>query len=213
MPDPINQLPDPNEFDDPIQFLRAAHVVITREVGLLDKLLADVQSQGLAESFRVKSEWLEIFHFFTNSVGQHEQDEEESLFPYLRDRVPNLGFQLPDAPIHFLTEGHELLRKRVEDLVMVWKNFQNGKAIEAADFIASGKEVISLYKDHIATEEQAVYQPANEVLSPMERIAIMDTIRHNHSKSRYTAAPHFEPPSISGNYNPIMVSRRSEDEG
>jgi hemerythrin-like domain-containing protein len=210
MSDPINRLPDPNQFDDPIQFLRAAHAVIVKELELLKKLLADVESQGLAESFRVKSEWLEIFHFFTNSVGQHEQDEEDSLFPYLRERVPNLGFQLPDAPIHFLTQGHDLLRKRVEDLVDVWKNFQNGNATDATSFIATGYELNSLYKDHIAMEEKAVYQPANEALSPMERMAIMDTIRHNHSTSRHMPAPQFEPPSVSGNYNPVIVSRRRD---
>ncbi len=210
MSDPINRLPDPNEFDDPIQFLRAAHVVIIKELDLLKKLLADVQSQGLAESFRVKSEWLEIFHFFTNSVGQHEEDEEEALFPYLRERVPNLGFQLPDAPIHFLTQGHELLRKRVKELVEVWKAFQHGAVVETERFIATGFEVNSLYKDHIAMEEKAVYQPANEALSPMERIAIMETITRNHSKSRFTEAPQFEPPTISGNFDLRFVSRRKD---
>lgn len=203
-----NQLPDPQQFDDPIQFLRAAHAVIVRELELLKKLLADVQSQGLAESFRTKSEWLEIFHFFTNSVGQHEEDEEEALFPYLRERVPNLGFQLPDAPIHFLTQGHDLLRQRVEDLVKVWREFQSGNPVEAQHFLATGYELNSLYKDHIAMEEKAVYQPANEVLSPMERMAIMDTITHNHGTSRFMQAPQFERPTISGNYDLRFVTGR-----
>lgn len=212
MAESINRLPDPQQFDDPIQFLRAAHAVIIRELELLKKLLGDVQSQGLAESFRARSEWLEIFHFFTNSVGQHEEDEEEALFPYLRERVPNLGFQLPDAPIHFLTQGHELLRKRVEELVEVWKAYQRGESVEASHFIATGFELNSLYKDHIAMEEKAVYQPANEVLSPMERIAIMDTITHNHSKSRFMQAPQFESPTVSGNYNLQFVNRRRDYE-
>ena len=211
MADPINRLPDPHQFQDPIHFLRAAHAVIVKELDLLKRLLADVQSQGLAESFRKKSEWLEIFHFFSNSVGQHEEDEEEALFPYLRERVPNLGFQLPDAPIHFLTQGHDLLRKRVEDLVEVWRSYQSGGAIEAEHFIATGYELNSLYKDHIAMEEKAVYQPANEVLTPMERLAIMDRIQHNHSKSRYMEVPQFERPSVSGNYNPIIVPRRKNN--
>jgi hemerythrin-like domain-containing protein len=208
MADPINRLPDPNKYDDPVQFLRAAHAVIIKELDLLKRLLADVQSQGLAESFRKKSEWLEIFHFFSNSVGQHEEDEEEALFPYLRERVPNLGFQLPDAPIHFLTQGHTVLMDRVEELVKVWRSFQQGEALEATHFIATGYELNSLYKDHIAMEEKAVYQPANEVLSPMERIAIMETIKHNHSKSRFMEAPQFEPPTISGNYDAVIVPRR-----
>jgi hemerythrin-like domain-containing protein len=211
MPDPINQLPDPHRYDDPIQFLRATHIVVVRELDLLGKLLDDVAAHGLAESFREKSEWLEIFHFFTNSVGQHEEDEEESLFPYVRERVPNLGFQLPEAPIHFLTQGHEALRQRVDDLVAVWKEFQSGKDHEAQSFVAAGRELISLYKDHIATEEKAVYQPANEALSPMERVAIMDMIRHNHSKSRFMPAPQFERPSVSGNYDPVLVNRRRDN--
>ncbi|HET6512397.1 MAG TPA: hemerythrin domain-containing protein [Candidatus Kapabacteria bacterium] len=208
MAEPINRLPDPQQYDDPIQFLRAAHAVIIKELDLLKKLLTDVQSQGLAESFRTKSEWLEIFHFFTNSVGQHEEDEEEALFPYLRERVPKLGFQLPDAPIHFLTQGHNLLRTRVEELVKVWRGFQKGESLEATHFIAAGYELNSLYKDHIAMEEKAVYQPANEVLSPMERVAIMDTIQSNHSKSRFMEAPQFERPTVSGNYDLQIVMRR-----
>ena len=212
MADPINRLPDPHQFDDPIQYLRAAHAVIIKELDLLKKLLADVETLGLAESFRAKSEWLEIFHFFTNSVGQHEEDEEKALFPYLRERVPNLGFQLPDAPIHFLTQGHDLLRKRVEELVKVWRSFQKGEALEATHFIATGYELNSLYKDHISMEEKAVYQPANEVLSPMERVAIMDAIQNNHSKSRFMEAPQFERPTISGNYDAVIVPRRRNDD-
>lgn len=213
MSDQINRLPDPREFEDPIQFLRAAHVVVTRELSLLESLLDDATNHGLDTSFREKSEWLEIFHFFTNSVGQHEEDEEEALFPYVRERIPNLGFQLPDAPIHFLTQGHEALKVRVEELVAVWREFQSGKVHDVSSFVAAGRELISLYKDHIATEERAVYQPANEALSPMERVAIMDLIRHNHSKSRYMEVPQFGRPSISGNYNPVIVSRRKDNPG
>jgi hemerythrin-like domain-containing protein len=203
----INRLPDPNEYEDPVQFLRAAHVVVTKELNLLSRLLDDAESQGLDHSFRLSSEWMEIFHFFTVSVIQHEDDEEQALFPIVRERVPNLGFQLPDAPIHFLTKGHKLLEQRVADLVQVWKEFQSGRAVDSQSFVASGRELISLYKDHISTEEQAVYKVANEVLTPHERLDIMEIIRRNHSHSMGMDAPQFERPSVSGNYI-IVPSRR-----
>lgn len=206
----INKLPDPNEHEDPIQFLRAAHAVITRQLQSLAKLLDEAERSGLNQSFRERSEWMETFHFFTVSVAQHEEDEEEALFPIVRERVPNLGFQLPNAPIHFLTEGHHLLEKRVIDLVDVWKQFQAGQECDTQSFVAAGRELISLYKDHIATEEEAVYKVANEVLSPLERLDMMDVIRKNHSRSMGMEAPQFERPTVSGNYVIRSVRRRGE---
>lgn len=204
----MNKLPNPFEYEDPIKFLRDSHGIVLRELHQFSKLLDQAESHGLPESFGKRQEWQELFHFFSVTVVQHEEDEEEALFPVLREHVPNLGFQRADAPIKFLTEGHVILQRRIVDLIAIWRKHQEGGALDQVGFIANGRELISLYHDHITTEEEAVYKTANEALSPYERIDIMGAIQRNHSKQRFMEPPRFEPPTTSGGYSVVITPER-----
>lgn len=208
----MNQLPPLEDYQDPVQYLRATHGVILKQVRELEKLLDRAEANGVSESFHNEPAWKDVFHFFARSAPQHEQDEEEALFPIVRERVPKIGFQLPNAPIHFLTQGHETLQGRVEELVNTWRKFKEGTEIDLKSFIAVARELVRLYQEHIKLEEETVYKIANDVLTPYERVEILRLIRENHSHRLNMQAPTFSPPSVSGSYNITMTPKPDEDE-
>src|SRR3954464_3136710 len=102
-------LPDPNNFSDGVAFFREMHKVVLKSCADLDGLMDDAEKQGVFKSFANRPEWEELFRFFTVIAPEHERDEERCLFPMLREKLPHVGFQPLDAPIHFLIEGHDVL--------------------------------------------------------------------------------------------------------
>lgn len=198
------RLPQPNEFEDPIQLLRACHVVLLEALQKLEHLAQDAQANGLYSSFVKNGAWAELMQFFTVAAPQHERDEEESLFPVLMSKLPSMGFQPKESPVHFLMQGHELMKQRVMAMIQVWRDFL-AKAASATeeldpksqqDFLANAKELISLYRDHMQFEEEKIYAYANNLLSPMERIEILERIRQHHRREVWTEPQQYDTPTF-----------------
>ena len=210
-------LPDPSDYTDGMQFFRDTHKLVLRMCADLEPLLIDAEQNGVFPSFAAKPEWNDIFEFFLKAAPQHERDEEQFLFPLVIRKVPRVGFQQPEAPIHFLVEGHDVLQQEIVRLVKDWDAFRKKErdpktladhrsehAAEDAAFIALGRELVSLYRDHVAVEEERVYSVADKVLTGTERLALIDAVREADGSEGTMPIMSFEPPQFSDpDYNII----------
>ena len=198
-------LPEPSQYTDGVLFFHDMHKVVLHECAELEALLSDAEKNGVFASFSAKPEWKDVFAFFQKAAPIHERDEERFLFPLVIQRVPRMGFQQPDAPIHFLLEGHDIMQKGLEKLVMAWDAFlkkrEEGKtsdpqkhAAEDAAFIAQGRELASLYRDHVAVEEQRVYSVAEKVLTGSDKLALRDALVDAHDNEAIMPVMQFETP-------------------
>lgn len=203
-------LPDPQQYQDGVLFLRDTHNIILYECAELEQLLADAQTRGVFQSFATRPEWNEVFGFFEKSAPRHERDEDEFLFPMLAAHVPRMGFQQPDLTIRFLIEGHQNLIRQMTPLVHDWEAFRTvhrdaemlggahaAHAEEDARFVATGKEMIRLYREHIAIEETRVYSAADRLLSGEEKLEMMNRIREAYGNEGITGIFTFDEPRFS----------------
>jgi hemerythrin-like domain-containing protein len=211
--------PEPNDYIDCVKFLRDMHKVILHHCALLETLLNDAEKEGVFASFATKPEWNSIFVFFQNDAPRHERDEERFFFPALAMRVSRVGFQQPNAPIRFLIEGHNVMQREMEGLVRDWKSFREQKRdseeiassherhlAEDAAFIALGRVLVRLYREHIAREEERVYSVADKVLSGQERLMVMEEIRAAYGEEAVTEIPQFGEPRFSNSdYNVVYA--------
>src|SRR5579883_963358 len=202
--------PDPKNYKDGVQFFRDMHKLVLHNCAVLSTLLDDAESRGVFASFAAKPEWDEVLQFFLKVAPQHERDEERFLFPAVANKVPHIGFQQPDAPIHFLVEGHEILQRQIVKLVHDWNVFRQTKQdennlaeshakhlTEDTAFIASGRELVRLYHEHVAIEEERVYSVADKVLTGNDKLELSDALRTEYGNEAVTGSFQFEGPQFS----------------
>ncbi len=203
-------LPDPENYQDGVQYFHDTHKIILLACAELERLLADAESRGVFQSFAAQAEWSDIFNFFQKAAPRHEQEEEKFLFPAMAAHVPRVGFQQPDSTIRFLIEGHDALQRSMEVLVHDWDSFlgtphdesaigasHDAHSEEDARFVATGRQLIRLYREHIATEETRVYSVADKLLSGAEKLALADVIRESYGVEEVTPLFNFDEPRFS----------------
>ena len=202
--------PDPVDYQDGIAYFRDMHKLVLHNCLQLEELLDDAEKEGVFQSFAAKPAWNELLHFFAKIAPHHEHDEETYLFPAIAAKVPRIGFQQPNAPIRFLIEGHEILQNKTSALVRDWDVFRNMKrdpatlaeshdkhAAEDAAFVANGRELVSLYRDHIAMEEERVYSVADKVLGVHEKEQLILSLRDEYDNEAITSPMVFSEPQYS----------------
>jgi hemerythrin-like domain-containing protein len=208
-------LPDPQSYKDGVRYFHDTHKIILQQCAELEKLLADAESQGVFQSFATRPEWNEIFDFFQKAAPRHEREEELFLFPVLAAHIPRVGFQQPNSTIRFLMEGHEVLQRNMYALVHDWEAFRSvtreaasladahaTHTTEDARFVATARELVRLYRDHISVEETRVYATAEKLLSGTEKMELMDQIRESYADEVVTASFAFDEPRFSNpDYN------------
>lgn len=180
------RLPDPQQYDDPIRYFRDCHGVVGSVVDRFEKLLASARENGVAKSFASNPSWEELLQFFVHAAPIHERDEERALFPIVLEKVPHLGFQSKGSPSRFIHDEHEAMQQRSKALLSLWKAYLAQKSLtpeDEAKFLETAQELIALYREHIARENTIIYTTANDnLLSPVERIAIVLLVREQHSE-------------------------------
>lgn len=202
-------LPDPKGYTDGVKFFLDCHKVVLHNCAELSKLLDGAEAHGVFQSFASHPEWESLFHFFTVDIGRHERDETDLLFPVISERVPHMGFQQPDSTIRFLIEGHDVLGRHMNALVHDWEVFRSrtydaatlGEAhvkhtAEDAAFIAAGRELVRLYKEHVALENERVYTVAEKVLSGEEKLELADRLRDVYGSEAVTGFYNFDEPQF-----------------
>lgn len=188
----MKQLPDPRKYQDPIRYFRDSHGVITEQLAVLERLLVEASALGLEKTFAQSEDaWTETLRFFRRSGPRHEREEEETLFPVLSDKLPSVGFRSANNPSKFLASEHFEMQRLTRDLTDIWNQFKTSNVAtveQAADFHRAGSELLAMYKQHVAKENEIIYKLANEeLLTPDERQEVMEGILALNSPQSSTA--------------------------
>ncbi len=202
IPSTMKVVPNIEDYADPIQYLRAMHLVILDRVHTLEALIQRAQKIKTTGLDLQDPVWPELLYFFSRVLPLHERDEEEALFPVVLQKLPRMGFQPRNSPIDFLLNGHELLTERTELLTDIWRKYMDvgragsSEATEKA-FLDTATELVQLLREHIATEDKQVYSKANDLLTPEERSSIMANIEQRHMETVAMPMPEYDIPMFS----------------
>ncbi len=137
----------------------------------LERLGAIVEQPLSAEA---RSALEAALRYFRESAPKHTADEEESLFPRLRQKEdPALQDAIRSlSPLEQEHRRAELLHSQVDRLGRAALGRGMLSAQDARDFRQAIAELLSIYKEHIRIEDEVLFPAAGRVLSPTEKLAI-----------------------------------------
>jgi hemerythrin-like domain-containing protein len=160
------------DFSNPIELLGDCHRRIERFLAVLVAVAR--QAGGGPMTPEQKDEWLRALDYFRNAAPRHTADEEESLFPRLREielaQVHDVLSKLQELESDHqqASEWHDL----VEQLGRRW--LADGQLTpEYIESLSTALAQLSeLYTHHIALEDQSVFPLAAAVLPSTEKANI-----------------------------------------
>jgi hemerythrin-like domain-containing protein len=112
--------------------------------------------------------------YFGEAAPKHTADEEDSLFPRLR-QLDHPEIQSAFATLDKLEEDHRWatgLHHKVEHLAAQYLSTGKLSDDEIAEFRSSVASLASMYQEHIRVEEELIFPLAARVLSDTEKTAI-----------------------------------------
>jgi hemerythrin-like domain-containing protein len=163
----IGAKPD-SGFDDPIGMLKDCHRRIESFLGILCVVVD--RAQGLSLSGEESEAVQAALKYFRTGGQRHTADEEESLFPRLRELD---GASL--AEIDRLEGDHRVandLHGSVERLYSAWIASGELTLADALQLKCQTERLKHLYSGHIAAEETIVFVRASQVLDSRSIAAI-----------------------------------------
>ena len=160
-----------HSFADPTGLLSDCHRRIEMFLGTLERV-ASVIDRPLTEETRAALE--SALRYFREAAPKHTADEEESLFPRLRQ------IHLPDVQsaierLSLLEHDHvvaESLHAEVEALGQRYVATGNLEAASVEAFRKAIASLTSIYDQHIHVEDNLVFPLATRLLSPAAKAAI-----------------------------------------
>ncbi len=169
----IGAKPD-SGFDDPIGMLKDCHRRIEHFLGILCTVVDRAQGRALsAEEIAAVEAAIRYFH-----VGgkRHNADEEESLFPRLRqeDAVGALEELAGLEHDHQTAEG---LHNAAETLYRRWIEAGAFQQAEYDELRSATQRLKQLYAEHIQIEEQVVFPRAARLLGKETVLAMGEEFR------------------------------------
>ncbi len=173
----IGAKPD-SGFDDPIGMLTDCHRRIEQFLEILVVVAHRAQRRALndEESAAVRS----ALDYFRIGGQRHTADEEQSLFPRLREAA---GTAIPED-IAGLECDHNVandLHERVETLFKSWLNGSTLGRDDQDALLAATERLARLYNEHIRLEEQVVFPRAAQVLDKNTLASIGEEFRARRS--------------------------------
>lgn len=153
-------------FDDPLAVLQTTHQRIEAQLAALELLPAHLAEQGADATAREAARF--ALRFFATTAADHERDEEESLFPLLRERAGE-RFEI-SAIVNEIQADHATLKAQ-------WRRLQHLlEAIARGDDATLAAEDVAgfawLYRRHLEKETAVVLPFARETLTAADRAAL-----------------------------------------
>jgi hemerythrin-like domain-containing protein len=155
-------------YEHPLELLETCHGRIEMHLTMLERLVIHLASRGAGAESREAARF--VMRFFDTAAEQHHRDEDDDLFPRLRERAAELGRPEICAVIDELERDHDTmalqwsrLRERLDAL---------SRAAEAALIDEDIVGFCWLYRKHLERETAAILPFAREALDPLERAAL-----------------------------------------
>ncbi len=160
-----------HSFSDPTGLLSDCHRRIEMFLGTLERV-ASVIDRPLTEDTRPALE--SVLRYFREAAPKHTADEEESLFPRLRQmHLPDIENAI--ARLELLEHDHVLagsLHAEVEELGQRYLTIGSLESVDAEAFRKAISSLVSIYKQHISIEDNVVFPLAARLLSAADKTAI-----------------------------------------
>lgn len=148
-------------FDDPLGMLADCHRRIERFLHMLRRVAEQADGRALsAEEVDAVDAALRYFH---EAGPRHNRDEEESLFPRLRD---SQAAQVVGQVEHLEAEHQqtEALHKEAAELFARWEAEAALEGADRARLRAVTTRLEEIYREHIRLEEEVVFPCAARIL-------------------------------------------------
>ncbi|MGH9687095.1 MAG: hemerythrin domain-containing protein [Candidatus Acidiferrales bacterium] len=160
-----------HDFSHPTGLLSDCHRRIEMFLNALDAVGNVSDHPATEETRRVLTSAL---RYFRESAPKHTADEEESLFPRLR-QVHDAEAQSALQKLDQLVKDHEaadVLHAEVERLGQLYLSQGSLSSADAADFGKAVASLQALYGPHISIEDQMIFPVAARVLRESDQAAI-----------------------------------------
>jgi hemerythrin-like domain-containing protein len=167
MPITIGRRPD-HTFDEPLGLLSDCHRRIEHFLAVL--IAVDRELGGGAPTARHRAELEAALRYFTTAAPRHTADEEESLFPRLRQSADPAAVQALET-VALLELDHDDAERRhgsVDRLVRRWLDHDRLELDEARALRSHLTELQAIYERHIRVEDGELFPAAATVLSPAQ---------------------------------------------
>jgi len=161
-----------SDFTDPIGMLGDCHRRIERFLNVLAMLAAEQQGRPLTEQHRTAL--ATSLRYFREAAPKHTADEEESLFPRLK-QSNDADAQALMTRIDSLEQDHECAAKvhdEVDQLGQLWIHSGSLSPEQASRMSTALDQLIRLYERHIAIEDSEVFPLAKALLSASDRQSV-----------------------------------------
>jgi hemerythrin-like domain-containing protein len=164
MPITIGRRPD-HGFDQPLGLLSDCHRRIEHFLAVL--IAVDRQLGGGPLTAAQRAELEAALEYFATAAPRHTADEEESLFPRLRQSADPAAVRALET-VGRLERDHDEAERRhasVDRLVRRWLDRNRLEPDEARALRGHLTELQAIYTQHIAIEDRDVFPAAASVLS------------------------------------------------
>ena len=170
----IGAKPD-SGFDDPIGMLKDCHRRIEHFLGILCVVVERAKGRGLSgeEAAAIQA----ALHYFRLGGQRHNADEEESLFPRMREQCAADELKEIGALEHDHRRADQL-HAEAERLYSAWIADGSLSPADGDALLSATTQLRQLYEAHIKIEEQIVFPRASESLNPESLAAIGQEFKH-----------------------------------
>jgi len=162
-----------HNFTDPTGLLSDCHRRVEMFLGALEAVADVIDCPATEETSRGLESAL---RYFAQAAPKHTADEEESLFPRLRQiRDPEVAAAI--SKLGQLEDEHRWaapLHADVDRLGSQYLSSGNLSSAEVDDFRKAVASLASMYKQHIGVEDSLVFPLAARMLSDVEKMAIAE---------------------------------------
>ena len=159
----IGQKPSPT-FQQPLELLSDCHRRV--ESFLRALVLVAEQAQGGDLNGKQREALETALRYFREAAPKHTADEEESLFPRLRELNDSVAREAL-AKIVALEADHQIAKAAhdaVEQLGQKWLTTGRLSSEETPQLIQHLRELATIYERHIAVEDNEIFPLAKTVL-------------------------------------------------
>jgi hemerythrin-like domain-containing protein len=162
-----------HNFTDPTGLLSDCHRRVEMFLGTLEAVANVIDRPATEETRRALESAL---RYFAQAAPKHTADEEESLFPRLR-QIHDPEIEAAFARLEQLENEHRWaapLHTEVARLGARYLSTGNLSTAEGDHFRKAVASLASMYKQHIGVEDSLVFPLAARMLSNAEKIAISE---------------------------------------
>lgn len=162
-----------HSFADPTGLLSDCHRRVEMFLGMLGAVAGMIDRPATEETRRALESAL---HYFAQAAPKHTADEEESLFPRLR-QIRDPEIEAAFSKLEQLEQEHRWaapLHAEVDRLGAQYLSTGNLSSPEVDSFRKAVASLASMYKQHISFEDSVVFPLAARMLSDAEKAAIAE---------------------------------------